>query len=64
MNYLINGDYNFAELNNEHNAKGEMIITLEKARKNPEGLGFNPGSTHNLDKHTRIPGHTSSSDFL
>ena len=57
-------DYNFAEFNNEHNAKGEIIIIREQARKNPEGLGFDPGATHNLGKHTRIIGHTSSTDFL
>ena len=34
------------------------------SQKYPEGLGFNSGATHNLGKHTRIPGRTTSSDFL
>ena len=30
---LPNGDFNFAELNNEYNAKGEVIIIQEQAEK-------------------------------
>ena len=38
---------NFAALNyNEYNAKGDS--NFKNKQNNPEGLGFNPGATHNL----------------
>ena len=59
---LLNKDYNFAALNNEHNAKGGN--SFMNKQKNLKGLGFNPGATQNPGKRTRIPGHTNSGDFL
>ena len=43
--------------------KGQGQLLHEQARKNPEGLGFDPGATCNLSKWHRIPGCTSSSYF-
>ena len=48
--------YNFAESNNECNAK-EEIEQAEKIQRVCD-------STHHLGKCTKIPGHTSSGDFL
>ena len=31
--FFLNGDYNFAKLNNECNRKGEIIIIREQAEK-------------------------------
>ena len=45
------------------NAKGDDYS--KNKQKNSEGLGFDVGpATHNLGKRTKIPGHTSSGDFL
>ena len=55
--------YNFAELNNEYNAKGNNNYS-RTSRKNLKGQGFNPGTAYNVGKRTRIPGHASSGDFL
>ena len=60
--HLLNGDCNFAALNNEYNTKGDN--NFKNKQKNPEGLGFDPGATHNLGKCNRIPGHTRSGDLL
>ena len=47
----------------EYKCKGQGQLLHEQARKNPEGLGFDPKATHSLGKCNRIPGHTSSGDF-
>ena len=50
---FLNGDCNFAGLNNECNAKGEIIIIREQAEKSGTS-GIRPWATHNLGKCTRI----------
>ena len=37
IGFFLNGDYNFAELNNEYNAKGDNKYS-RTSRKNLEGL--------------------------
>ena len=46
------------------NAKDEDNYCMNKPEIIRSGLGFDPGAAYSLGKCNRIPGHTSSSDFL